>query len=97
MTPDDFKFQLLDHARALRHSALERSKTNDLDPATSQWVVTYAAWRDFKTSKDFLNAVIVIEPGKMKLLGLPVRITVDDDPLTPPVQLVMEPMRMWRP
>ena len=94
MTPDDFKFDLLHHAFALRQAALTWSKSNDLDPKTSVWVVTGAAWREFRASEDIMCGDLSIDHRtcRITLMGLPVRITINDEEGTPPVQLFMEPM-----
>jgi len=94
LTPDDFKFDLLHHAAQLRHWALERSNSHELDPKTTQWIITETAWREFLMSRDFVSHITFDNDGKTRntLMGLPVRVTFSDDPDTPPVQLVMEPL-----
>lgn len=98
MTPDDFKFDLMEHAYALRRQAMARSASHDLDPATCTWVITDRAWREFQKSADILTAVEVnLRDSSRRLLGLRVRITVDDEAGTTPVQLLMGPLLAARP
>lgn len=94
MKVEDFKFQLLAHAHALRHSAIARSTGHDLDEKTAMWIITDAAWREFCASQDMLKgyAEIDLRCNRKRLLGIPVRVTYRDEEGTPPVQLVMEPM-----
>jgi hypothetical protein len=95
MTPDDFKFDLLEHAYALRRSCIARSGRSDLDPKTTTWLVTYDAWKEFLRSADIVQGHLVsdLRTGRKALFDLPIRITVDDEEGTPPIQLLMEPMR----
>lgn len=94
LTPDDFKFDLLHHAAQLRHRAMNQTSSTYLDEKTTQWIITETAWREFQMSRDFLQNVTFDRGGKTKnmLMGLPVRVTFRDDPDTPPIQLVMEPL-----
>lgn len=94
MTPDDFKFQLLQHAHALYHSALSRSASFELDPKTTMWLITSYAEQEFMKSKDIMNGFYRFNDAinKRTLFNLPVRITINDLDGTPPIQLVMEPM-----
>ncbi len=99
MKPDDFKFQLLEHAQALRHSVIARSSRSDLDEKTAMWLITDTAWREFCASQDILKGYAEIDHrhNRKRLLGLPVRVTHGDEEGTPPVQLVMEPILAPRP
>lgn len=96
LTPEDFRFDLLHHARMLQRYALAESSGRPLDPKTSQWVIRREAWNEFRQAMDFLTVTGAVQinsrAAAWTLLGLPVRITVDDHPDTPMVQLVMEPM-----
>ena len=93
MKPEDFKFELLEHAYALRRQIMARTASHNLDPKTCTWFVTDRAWREFKMSADILSHVqIDLRSSRKQLLGLPVRVTVDDEEGTPPVQLLMEPL-----
>lgn len=97
MTPEDFKFTLTEQAHRLRQHAIAMSHTHRLDEKTSQWLVKDHAWRDLIRSADYNQHLeIDFNPQRMRktLLGLPVRVTVDDDPETPDIQLVMEPQLM---
>lgn len=92
--PDDFKFSLMEEAYRLRHMTVATTGSAALDAKTSFWVIRIEAWREFMRSADFMNTVRIAQDGKHRneLLGLPVRLTVDDEPDVPMVQLVMEPM-----
>jgi hypothetical protein len=90
LTPDDFKFRLMERAHMLRRQAIARSAGHQLDPKTTMWVIRREAWREFLMSQDYLEHMQSCK--EKKLLDLPVRVTVDDDPDTPMVQLVMEPL-----
>jgi hypothetical protein len=96
MTPDDFKFDLLHHAHALRVSSISRSGSSDLDPKTTTWLVTDDAWKEALRGRDLIEGRLVadVKTRRKTLFGIPVRITVDDEDGTPPIQLLMEPMRM---
>lgn len=100
LTPGDFKFQLLEHAHVLRRHAIALSPGKyPLDPKSSMWVIREEAWKEFLMSEQFLMHAARGKDGRVKkeLLGLPVRITFDDEPDTPMVQLVMEPLLEARP
>ena len=94
LTPDDFKFDLLHHAQQIRSLAMAISRSHELDTNTAQWIVTETAWREFQMRRDFLTHISFDSGGKTRneLMGLPVRVTFRDDPDTPPIQLVMEPL-----
>lgn len=96
MTPDDFKLPLVEEAHRLRLGALEHSGGSRLDPKTTMWVIRKEAWRDFQCSADFLRTVQFGPTTRNELMGLPVRLTIDDSPDTPLIQLVMEPKIMPR-
>jgi hypothetical protein len=90
LTPDDFRFQLLDHAHMLRRSYIARNKSGyALEGA--MWVIRREAWLEFRLSPSALEH-IKMRSGVNELFGLPVRITVDDSDDTPMIQLVMEPV-----
>ena len=95
MTPDDFKFDLLEHAYALRRSCIARSGRSDLDPKTTTWIVTYYAWKEFLCSADIVHGHLTNDQrtSRKTLFDIPLRVTVDDEEGTPPIQLLMEPMR----
>ena len=99
MKPEDFQLSILEDAYRLRRHAMQRSQTHELDPRTSMWVIRDTGWRELMMACGYLN-YIVCEPGpkstRRELLGLPVRVTIDDDPDVPMIQLVMEPMMVPR-
>lgn len=99
LTPADFKFQLLEHAHFLRGHAIARGHGYDLDPKSTLWLIREEAWREFLMSPEFLMHAQHGKDGRVekKLLGLPVRLSFEDDPDTPMVQLLMEPLLEARP
>lgn len=96
MTPDDFKLTVMEEAWRLRRSALARSATHTLDERTAIWVIRMDAWRELKMSADYVNSISIGVGRRKELMGLPVRVTIDDEPDVPMIQLVMEP-EMFRP
>ena len=91
----DFSKTLLDDAYRLRMAAIKHSKGHELDPKTAIWVMTIDAWLEILRHKDYTASGLIQDPnmerGQKRLMGLPVRTTIDDDPDTPMIQLVMEP------
>lgn len=92
MTPDDFKMPLIEEAYRQRHWALSHSRSHKLDPQTSLWIIRVEAWREFQLSADFVKSISIGPKHRLELLGLPVRLTINDEPDVPMIQLVMEPM-----
>ena len=92
LSPDSFRFDLLEEAYRLRRQALARSSHCELDANTSMWVIRREAWRDLLASADFVNSIRSGPTLRNELLGLPVRLTINDEPDVPMIQLVMEPM-----
>lgn len=91
LTPEWFaKHSLLNEARQQIHHAIARSSGFDLDKSTAFWIVRMEGWRDLARDLEF-NIFATGYPRKT-LLGLPVRISIDDEPDVPLIQLVMEPM-----
>jgi hypothetical protein len=80
LTPDDFKLPLIEEAYRLMHSAVANSSRSRLDERTSLWL-----------SSDFFPGVAYKSNRRKELLGIPVRLTYDDDDDVPMIQLVMEP------
>lgn len=94
MTPDDFKHTLLDEARFILESSITINKNNvELDPQTMQWVMRERAWMELLRQADYSDAVDVT---RKRLLGISVRITIDDLDTVPAIQLLMEPMLQAR-
>lgn len=91
LTPDDFRLSLVEEAYRLRRGALAQSGGYQLDPKTAMWVIRLDAWRESQASADFLKVVQYGPTVRNELLGLPVRLTIDDSPDAPMIQLVMEP------
>ncbi|WJI43700.1 hypothetical protein NL532_24140 [Mesorhizobium sp. C120A] len=95
LTPDMFKLSFMEEAHLLRRTACANSRSSKLDERTSMWVIRMEAWRDFMASSDFLTVAVVstqrLHGRRNELLGLPVRLTIDDEPDVPMIQLVMEP------
>ena len=95
ITPDMFKLTFIEEAHRLRRTALANSVTSKLDARTSMWVIREEAWRDFQISSDFLTVATFssqrMDGRRNELLGLPVRLTIEDEPDAPMIQLVMEP------
>lgn len=94
MTPSDFEFDLLAHAHALYTQAQSYSASHDLDPKTCVWLVTYDAWRHAMRSPS-IAYVLAHSEGRnstRRIYGIHVRITVEDEDGTPPIQLLMEPL-----
>lgn len=88
--PGDFELSLISEARQQFAYAIRFSHRH-LDPKTSFWVIKQSAWLEFIRAMD-IHMVIQCGPTRRKeLMGLPVRITVDDEPDVPMIQLVMEP------
>jgi len=78
-------------AYAIKIRAISMSETHKLDHKTAVWVITYSAWMSFL--EDMSRSPVDFLPSRNKtLLGIPVRITVEDDPETPEIQLLMEPL-----
>lgn len=94
MTPSDFEFDLLAHAHALYMQAQSYSASHALDPKTCVWLVTYDAWRRAMQSPS--TAYTVQHGGgsssTRRIYNIPVRITIEDEDGTPPIQLLMEPL-----
>lgn len=92
--PDDFKFSMMEEALHLHHMTVATTGRAALDAKTAFWVIRIEAWREFMRSADFMNTVRITQDGKHRneLLGLPVRLTIDDEPDVPMIQLVMEPL-----
>lgn len=98
MSPEKFKFDLLEEAYRLCHTALANAPRFDLDGQTAMWVITMEAWRDFMASADFVPHVGIQQPGRRnELFGLLVRVTISDEPDVPRIQLVFEPVGRPRP
>lgn len=94
MTPSDFEFDLLAHAHALYTQAQSYSASHTLDPKTCVWLVTYDAWRRAMQSPSIANTLT--HGGGRKdarwIYGIHVRVTIEDEEGTPPIQLLMEPL-----
>jgi hypothetical protein len=91
--PEDFELTILVEANRLRMLAIAESRSNSLDPKTSFWVARREAWIDLM--RDARYGRMIVQSGlsrRKELFGLPVRVTVDDEPDVPLIQLVMEPM-----
>jgi hypothetical protein len=70
------------------HEALSRDGRL-LDPRSMMWIIRWDGWRDIIASRDFAT---VADIERRTLFNIPVRVTVDDHPDTPLIQLVMETM-----
>jgi hypothetical protein len=91
MKPEHFSYSALSDARRQYYSALQHSCSSELDPKTSFWVITMNGWNELRRDVE-LQMVLRLGPSRRKeLMGLPVRVTVDDEPDVPMIQLVMEP------
>lgn len=91
--PEDFELTILVEARRLRMLAFAEGRTHSLDPKTSFWVARREAWIDLMRDARYARDVNFGSTTRRKeLFGLPVRVTVDDEPDVPLIQLVMEPM-----
>ena len=89
LTPEMFRMPLVDEAyrmRALVHLDGDWIRT---DSSTAMWIIRDEAWREFRASQDFIQ-MQDMSSRRRELLGLPVRLTYDDSPDTPMIQLVME-------
>ena len=91
--PDDFRVGLLDEAYR-QHRLVESQASSfgrPLDADGAFWVVTRDAWIEFQRSADMISHIQFGPDRRRELFGLPVRVTFDDEPDVPRVQLVMEP------
>lgn len=79
-----------------RRMAIAQGSTHQLDDRTSFWVIRREAWIEILRSSDAYQSIQSRSDKRKEIMGLPVRITVDDEPDVPMVQLVMEPMMMAR-
>lgn len=95
LTPDDFKGTLLDD---LYHLYISHKKLTingyPLDPQSMQWIITQQIFRQLYHYRDMS---IEIDLRKKTLFGIPMRITIYDEPDVTPYQLVMEPMLKLNP
>lgn len=91
-TPADFHRTLLDEAYRLRSSVMAVSRLGvNLERSSALWVIRLDAWKELRRHQDYSSAV-QCQPNR--LFNLPVRLTIDDDPDTPMIQLLMEP-QLW--
>ena len=90
--PDDFQLSLLSEAYQQHHYAMKYCNTHELDQRTSFWVVRRNAWMELLRSEDFLTSVDFNPQHRKELMGLPVRLTIEDESDVPIIQLVMEPL-----
>ena len=84
-------------AYAIKIRAISMSGTHKLDHKTAVWVITYSAYRSFLEDMSLMSygardSAADLHSRNKTLLGIPVRITVEDDPETPEIQLLMEPL-----
>lgn len=59
-----------------------------VDEQSAVFLLTEKAWRDIISSADYAFA---IDMHRKRLFGIPIRVTHDDEPDTPRIQLLMEP------
>ena len=84
----DFLFQ---ECMALWHQTVAQTTVCSLEETSAMWIMREEAWRAICQRSEIMRTM---ETYKAKqLMGLPVRITYQDHPDTPMVQLVMEPLR----
>lgn len=70
---------------------LRRAENSGLDPKSALWIIRRDAWRWLRAAADSLDSFTHNpETGYRRLLGLPVRLTIGDEPDMPMVLLVME-------
>lgn len=89
--PEDFMYSILSEAKHQYFCALKHSSERHLDPKTAFWVVTMNGWKDIKRDLDVYMVAQLRPNSRKELMGLPVRVTIDDEPDIPMIQLVMEP------
>lgn len=91
-TSETIAIAIMEDANRLRHYAIARSGRQNLDPKTSMWLITHDAWQHLKASSYFRTMIgAAVDRRARTLMGTPFRVTIDDDPNTPLIQLVMEP------
>jgi hypothetical protein len=91
MTTGPTGYDLFAEAKRLWHHARAVSRSGPLDEKTSMWVIRMEAWREMRLCDDHRYLDM---HRRNQLLGLPVRLTIDDEPDVPMLQLVMEPL-VW--
>lgn len=84
-------FKLMDEAYRLFREARAWSRGGPVDETTAQWLMTAEAWDFFRAEVERDTYSMAVRPGMRRLMGIPIRLTCDDDPNTPLIQLVMEP------
>ena len=95
--PENFELTILVEAHRLRMLAMSESRSHSLDPRTSFWVARREAWLELMRDVRYGRMIAPLGQTRRKeLFGLPVRVTVDDEPDVPLIQLVMEPMTRAR-
>jgi len=94
MMSKESDLSLIDEAHRLLYWAVAQSSRSRLDEKTSMWVIKRDAWLKFMSSQESARLLVVDLTGarRNELLGLPVRLTIGDEPDVPMIQLVMEPM-----
>lgn len=92
LTPDQFRFQLLEHAHAIRR---DHQRDDRFRNETRVWLIRMEAWREFRMSRDYVDSFAEVYDkdgvARRELLGFPVRITYEDVPDAPMIQLLVEP------
>lgn len=94
--PENFAMDIVNEIRQQRLMAIAQGRTHQLDEKTSFWVVRREAWIEIMRSEDVYTSLQIGYHRRKEIMGLPVRITVDDETDVPMVQLVMEPMMKAR-
>ena len=78
--------------RLRRHKiAVSRSSQTPLDERSTMWVMRMEAWQELISLSEIF-ALGICDVQRKTLFNWPVRLTVDDHPDTPMIQLVMEPL-----
>lgn len=89
----EYTHSIMAEARQQYHYALANTAPGGwLDPKTCFWVITEPGWTELlREIRDYAVCISSGKVGRKTLLGLPVRVTFNDEPDIPMVQLVMEP------
>lgn len=81
--------------RLYRETQFQTKGGLSLDRNSAMWLVRLEAWEMFQ--REMARSGTVSEIARTRtLMGIPIRVTVDDDPDTPAVQLFMEPVFLPR-
>lgn len=97
MRPEDFGVPMIDQAHRLLRASVAHSGGSQLDRNSATWLIPIEHRERLLREIYALGGRAISRSTRTELLGIEVRWTVEDNPSTPELQLVMEPVMSPRP